>query len=98
MDRALLVTTGRLIVELSLKKNMELNGLTLSCRFWSLVLNSDPPVGPVHAQLTCVPCVSVSLQAPSQALAQSVLAELPQQVATFFGLFGLKPPKEASAS
>uniref|UniRef100_A0A8C5C8T6 Copine 3 n=1 Tax=Gadus morhua TaxID=8049 RepID=A0A8C5C8T6_GADMO len=36
--------------------------------------------------------------APSQALAQSVLAELPQQVATFFGLFGLKPPKEASAS
>ncbi|KAG7216719.1 hypothetical protein INR49_021102 [Caranx melampygus] len=32
--------------------------------------------------------------APIQALAQSVLAELPQQVASFFTLFKLKPPKK----
>uniref|UniRef100_A0A672INJ4 Copine-3-like n=1 Tax=Salarias fasciatus TaxID=181472 RepID=A0A672INJ4_SALFA len=36
--------------------------------------------------------------APSQALAQSVLAELPQQVASFFSLFKLKPPREPSPS
>uniref|UniRef100_A0A671Z1W3 Copine-3 n=1 Tax=Sparus aurata TaxID=8175 RepID=A0A671Z1W3_SPAAU len=36
--------------------------------------------------------------APSQALAQSVLAELPQQVASFFSLFKLKPPHEPSPS
>ena len=80
---------------------MTLDSLTLSCRLQSLGPNSERSVGLAHTQvtqLTCVPCVSVSLQAPSQALAQSVLAELPQQVASFFGLFGLKPPKEASAS
>uniref|UniRef100_A0A8D0A8Y3 Copine III n=1 Tax=Sander lucioperca TaxID=283035 RepID=A0A8D0A8Y3_SANLU len=36
--------------------------------------------------------------APSQALAQSVLAELPQQVASFFSLFKLKPPRDPSPS
>uniref|UniRef100_A0A8C4H2Y4 Copine-3 n=1 Tax=Dicentrarchus labrax TaxID=13489 RepID=A0A8C4H2Y4_DICLA len=36
--------------------------------------------------------------APSQALAQSVLAELPQQVASFFSLFKLKPPHDPSPS
>ncbi|XP_029002809.1 copine-3 isoform X2 [Betta splendens] len=35
---------------------------------------------------------------PSQALAQSVLAELPQQVAYFFTLFKLKPPRDPSPS
>uniref|UniRef100_A0A1A8D9Y2 Copine-3 n=1 Tax=Nothobranchius kadleci TaxID=1051664 RepID=A0A1A8D9Y2_NOTKA len=32
--------------------------------------------------------------APSQALAQSVLAELPQQVTSFFSSFKLKPPRD----
>uniref|UniRef100_A0A665VV91 Copine III n=1 Tax=Echeneis naucrates TaxID=173247 RepID=A0A665VV91_ECHNA len=36
--------------------------------------------------------------APSQALAQSVLAELPQQVSSFFSLFKLKPPQEPNPS
>uniref|UniRef100_A0AAQ5YBL7 C2 domain-containing protein n=1 Tax=Amphiprion ocellaris TaxID=80972 RepID=A0AAQ5YBL7_AMPOC len=36
--------------------------------------------------------------APSQALAQSVLAELPQQVASFFSLFKLKPPHDPNPS
>uniref|UniRef100_A0A3B4TKU2 Copine-3 n=1 Tax=Seriola dumerili TaxID=41447 RepID=A0A3B4TKU2_SERDU len=36
--------------------------------------------------------------APSQALAQSVLAELPQQVASFFSLFKLKPPRDPNPS
>uniref|UniRef100_A0A4W6G693 Copine III n=1 Tax=Lates calcarifer TaxID=8187 RepID=A0A4W6G693_LATCA len=36
--------------------------------------------------------------APSQALAQSVLAELPQQVASFFSSFKLKPPHDPSPS
>ncbi|XP_051910703.1 copine-3-like isoform X2 [Hippocampus zosterae] len=36
--------------------------------------------------------------APSQALSQSVLAELPQQVASFFGLLKLKPHHEPSSS
>uniref|UniRef100_A0A096LWS7 Copine-3 n=1 Tax=Poecilia formosa TaxID=48698 RepID=A0A096LWS7_POEFO len=36
--------------------------------------------------------------APSQALAQSVLAELPQQVTTFFSLHKLKPPQDPSPS
>ncbi|KAI3355081.1 hypothetical protein L3Q82_017956 [Scortum barcoo] len=36
--------------------------------------------------------------APSQALAQSVLAELPQQVASFFTLFKLKPPHDPNPS
>ena len=45
-----------------------------------------------------VPCLFISFQAPSQALAQSVLAELPQQVASFFSLFKLKPPHEPSPS
>ncbi|XP_069007450.1 copine-3-like isoform X2 [Embiotoca jacksoni] len=36
--------------------------------------------------------------APSQALAQSVLAELPQQVTSFFSLFKLKPPHEPNSS
>ena len=43
-------------------------------------------------------CLFISFQAPSQALAQSVLAELPQQVASFFSLFKLKPPHEPSPS
>ncbi|KAM4606674.1 copine-3-like [Polymixia lowei] len=37
-------------------------------------------------------------QANHAALAQSVLAELPDQVASFFNLFKLKPPNEASIS
>uniref|UniRef100_A0A3Q3WEB0 Copine-3 n=1 Tax=Mola mola TaxID=94237 RepID=A0A3Q3WEB0_MOLML len=36
--------------------------------------------------------------AGTAALAQSVLAELPDQVASFFNLFDLKPPSEPSAS
>uniref|UniRef100_A0A3B4X3N8 Copine-3 n=2 Tax=Seriola TaxID=8160 RepID=A0A3B4X3N8_SERLL len=36
--------------------------------------------------------------AGTPALAQSVLAELPDQVASFFNLFDLKPPSEPSAS
>uniref|UniRef100_A0A8C3ART9 Copine III n=1 Tax=Cyclopterus lumpus TaxID=8103 RepID=A0A8C3ART9_CYCLU len=36
--------------------------------------------------------------APSQALAQSVLAELPQQVASFFSIFKLKPPHDPNPS
>uniref|UniRef100_A0A8D3BQI8 Copine-3 n=1 Tax=Scophthalmus maximus TaxID=52904 RepID=A0A8D3BQI8_SCOMX len=36
--------------------------------------------------------------APSQALAQSVLAELPQQVASFFSIFKLKPPRDPNPS
>ncbi|XP_040922313.1 copine-3-like isoform X2 [Toxotes jaculatrix] len=36
--------------------------------------------------------------AGTAALAQSVLAELPDQVASFFNLFGLKPPSEPSPS
>ncbi|XP_034031348.1 copine-3-like [Thalassophryne amazonica] len=36
--------------------------------------------------------------APIQALSQSVLAELPQQVASFFSLFKLKPPHDPSPS
>ncbi|XP_056868167.1 copine-3 isoform X2 [Takifugu flavidus] len=36
--------------------------------------------------------------APAQALAQNVLAELPQQVASFFNLFKLKPPNDPSPS
>ncbi|XP_008436526.1 copine-3-like isoform X2 [Poecilia reticulata] len=36
--------------------------------------------------------------APSQALAQSVLAELPQQVTSFFSLHKLKPPQDPSPS
>uniref|UniRef100_G3NAP5 Copine 3 n=1 Tax=Gasterosteus aculeatus aculeatus TaxID=481459 RepID=G3NAP5_GASAC len=36
--------------------------------------------------------------APRQALAQSVLAELPQQVASFFSLFKLKPPHDPNPS
>lgn len=44
------------------------------------------------------PFVFMSFQAPIQALAQSVLAELPQQVASFFNLFKLKPPQETSPS
>uniref|UniRef100_A0A8C6TBL1 Copine III n=1 Tax=Neogobius melanostomus TaxID=47308 RepID=A0A8C6TBL1_9GOBI len=36
--------------------------------------------------------------APIQALAQSVLAELPQQLSSYFALMKLKPPHEPSAS
>lgn len=36
----------------------------------------------------------ILFQAGTVALAQSVLAELPDQVASFFNLFGLKPPSE----
>lgn len=49
-------------------------------------------------ELTCVPCLFLSFQAPAQALAQNVLAELPQQVASFFNLFKLKPPNDPSPS
>ena len=40
----------------------------------------------------------VLFQAGAAALAQSVLAELPDQVTSFFRIFRLKPPSEASAS
>uniref|UniRef100_A0A3P8VYB0 Copine III n=1 Tax=Cynoglossus semilaevis TaxID=244447 RepID=A0A3P8VYB0_CYNSE len=36
--------------------------------------------------------------APSQALAQSVLAELPQQLSSFFSLLKLKPPRDPAPS
>lgn len=61
-----------------------------------------------HAELQCM-CensfslsvcfvLSISFQAPSQALAQSVLAELPQQVTSFFSSLKLKPPQDPSPS
>ena len=43
-------------------------------------------------------CVNILFQAGTAALAQSVLAELPDQVASFFNLFHLKPPSEPSPS
>lgn len=39
-----------------------------------------------------------SLQGSSVALAQSVLAELPDQVASFFNSYNLKPPNMVSGS
>lgn len=42
--------------------------------------------------------VHVLFQAATAALAQSVLAELPDQVASFFNIFDLKPPSESSPS
>ncbi|XP_018431382.1 PREDICTED: copine-3-like [Nanorana parkeri] len=36
-------------------------------------------------------------QAPKEALAQSVLAEVPQQVVSYFNMYKLKPPNEPAA-
>lgn len=43
-------------------------------------------------------CLHILFQAGTAALAQSVLAELPDQVASFFNLFDLKPPSEPTPS
>jgi len=40
----------------------------------------------------------ILFQAGTVALAQSVLAELPDQVASFFNLFDLKPPSDPCPS
>lgn len=40
----------------------------------------------------------ILFQAGTAALAQSVLAELPDQVTSFFSTFHLKPPSEPSPS
>lgn len=41
--------------------------------------------------------LSLSLQTPSSALAQSVLAEVPNQVVSYFKMRGLEPPKPKAA-
>lgn len=41
--------------------------------------------------------MTLSLQGNSVALAQSVLAELPDQVTSFFNSYKLKPPKHFTA-
>lgn len=43
----------------------------------------------MHASLS----LSVSVQAPVSALSQSVLAEVPNQLVTYFKMRGLEPPR-----
>lgn len=57
------------------------------------ICNHDPKRGEESLIL-----VILSLQGNSVALAQSVLAELPDQVSSFFNSYNLKPPNIITAS